>query len=253
MTSTQTWDPARYRESGGFIAAYGEDVVALLDPQPGERILDIGCGDGRLTAVIAASGADVVGIDASAEQVAAARESGLDARRIDVLSLDAFCAYDAVFSNAALHWVPAPDEAARRIFDAITPGGRFVGELGGKGNVHLVSRAIFKTLENRGLDGTPAWPWFFPSEQAYAGILRNAGFEVIDLNLFERPTVLPGRFADWVETFARPFLELVEDDDCGAFLADVERIAAAVLLDDDGIWRADYVRLRFAARKPEAA
>jgi len=250
VTVAQTWDPARYRETGGFVATLGAGVVDLLAPQPGERILDVGCGDGTLTAEIAARGAKVSGIDSSTDQVAAARALGLDARRLDVLELQEEGVYDAVFSNAALHWVTKPERAIERIFRALKPGGRFVGEMGGKDNVHLVSRAILAALDDRGLDGTSAWPWFFPSDAAYSSLLGDAGFDVLRAELFERPTPLPGRFADWVEVFARPFLELVPKADRPGFLNDVETQARADLFDPSSGWTADYVRLRFVAIKP---
>lgn len=251
MTLAQTWNPDRYRRNGGFVAAYGADVAALLSPQPDEIILDVGCGDGTLSRSLMECGATVIGIDSSPEQVAAARERGVDARCQDVCTMTDDNRFDAVFSNAALHWVTEPDQAVRRIFAALKPGGRFVGEMGGKGNVTLVSRAILGALTARGLRGLSAWPWFFPGETTYSAILRDAGFIDVTTSLFERPTPLPGRFADWVETFAQPFLGLVAPSERPAFLNEVEALASEDLMRDDGIWFADYVRLRFSAGKPE--
>lgn len=247
----QTWQAERYRERAGYVAAHGAGVVDLLAPRAGERVLDVGCGDGTLTMKIVEAGAHVVGIDQSAEQVEAATALGLDARVGDVLALDEQDAFDAVFSSAVLHWVQSPDLAAGNIFKAIKPGGRFVGEFGGAGNVQRVSDAILLALGERGVDGMMAWPWYFPTDAEYRDVLERAGFEVQEIMLFERPTPLPGGIGEWVEILAQPFLTLVSDDDRPGLLESIERHAEPWLCDEAGQWHADYVRLRFAAHKPE--
>ena len=163
------WNAGTYVHNAGFVAELGVPVLDLLAPRPGERILDLGCGDGALTLTLAARGAEVVGVDASADMAAAARARGLDARRLDghALSLEATGGqpFDAVFSNAALHWMLDPDAVIAGVARVLRPGGRFVGEFGGAGNVGQIGRALVSALERRGLDGATVWPWYFPDAE----------------------------------------------------------------------------------------
>jgi len=249
----QTWNASRYRERAGYVAAHGAGVVDLLAPQPGEAILDVGCGDGTLTKSIADHGADVTGIDRSEDQVAAAQALGLKAHQGDVLELDALESYDAVFSSAVLHWVKDAEQAANNIFQALKPGGRFVGEFGGAGNVQRVSDAILLALGERGIDGMAAWPWYFPTDDEYRILLERCGFVVEDIKLFERPTPLPGGLGEWVEILAQPFLSLIPENQRPELLKAIEAHAQPWLCDEQGAWHVDYVRLRFVATRPEAA
>ncbi len=225
-------------------------MVALLDPGEGERILDLGCGDGVLTAEIAAVGAAVVGVDASAEQVAAARDRGLDARVADGNTLEFDAEFDAVFSNAALHWMTSPDQVIAGVWRALVPGGRFVGEFGGEGNVETVRAALIAALDRRGLDGAAVDPWFFPGVEGYAAMLRAVGFEVRSCRLIPRWTPIPGALGDWIETLAQTFLHKVRETERETVKEEVEAAAADLLRASDGTWAVDYVRLRFHAVKP---
>ena len=245
--AAQHWDPVRYQRQAGFVATLGEAVLEWLAPQPGERILDLGCGDGVLTEKLVAAGALVVGVDASAEQVAAARARGLDARIMDGESLTFDREFDAVFSNAALHWMRNPDAAIAGVRRALRPGGRFVGEFGGRDNVATIVGALAAALKRRGFDARAINPWYFPDESEYRRRLEDNGFVVERIERFARPTPLPGELGGWLETFAESFLSPVAPADRSALLADVAA-AAASLRDADGRWHADYVRLRFAAR-----
>ena len=249
-SSGQRWDPERYARNARFVADLGAPLVELLAPRPGEAILDLGCGDGALTEALVAAGAVVVGVDASAEQAAAARARGLDARQADGEALDSEAAFDAVFSNAALHWMRDADAVIAGVWRALRPGGRFVGEMGGAGNVAGITAALLAALERRGLDGRAANPWYFPTEEDYRRRLEARGFEVSSIALIDRPTPLPGALADWLETFAESFLELVPAEERPALAAEVSDALRASHCDAKGRWTADYVRLRFAARKP---
>lgn len=251
MTGTkQRWDPERYHRNAGFVAELGAPLIAMLAPRPGERVLDLGCGHGTLTEKLVAAGAAVIGVDASAEQVAAARARGLEAHVADGHALAFDGEFDAVLSNAALHWMTRPDAVIDGVWRALKPGGRFVGEMGGAGNVHRVKGALTAALERRGHDATAADPWYFPTPDDYAERLTARGFRVEEIALIERPTPIPGRLADWLETFAEPFLFQVPEDARPDLAAEVEAALADQLRDGAGRWTVDYVRLRFAARKP---
>ncbi|MFQ6018765.1 MAG: methyltransferase domain-containing protein [Kiloniellaceae bacterium] len=225
-------------------------VVDLLAPRPGERILDLGCGDGVLTEKIMARGAAVVGVDMSADQVAAARARGLDARVGDGAALVFDAEFDAVFSNAVLHWIRNPDAVIDGVRRALKPGGRFVGEMGGKGNVARITGALVAALDRRGLDGEAANPWYFPAPGAYRVKLEAHGFTVDSIELIARPTPLPGEMADWLATFAEPFAARLPEAARPGYVAEVIDALRPELCDAAGRWTADYVRLRFAARKP---
>ncbi len=251
--SAQHWDPDRYARNARFVADLGMPVLELLAPKAGERILDLGCGDGPLTEKIAAAGAQVVGVDGSPEQVAAAVARGLDARVGDGQALDFEREFDAVFSNAALHWMRDAGAVIDGVRRALKPGGRFVGEMGGAGNVQLIIGALIAALERRGLDGRSTFPWIFPSVEEYRQLLEQRGFRVRSIELIPRPTPLPGPMADWLETFAESFIKLVPEAERRAFLEEVSEALRPSLCDGEGRWTADYVRLRFAADLPSGA
>jgi trans-aconitate methyltransferase len=247
----QRWDPERYRRNAGFVAELGAPLIDLLAPRPGERVLDLGCGDGALTEKLVAMGAVVVGVDSSAEQIATARARGLEAHVADGHALTFAAEFDAALSNAALHWMTRPDAVIDGVWRALKPGGRFVGEKGGVGNVKQVKAALIAALARRGLDGAAADPWYFSTPDDYAGRLVSRGFRVEHIALIDRPTPLPGRLGDWLETLAEPFLNQVPASERAKLIAEVEAGLAELLCDGDGRWFVDYVRLRFRALKPQ--
>ena len=247
-SKTQTWDPEGYARNARFVAELGLAVVDLLAPQPGERILDLGCGDGYLTAKLKTLGCEVIGVDASAAQVEAARRLGVKAEVVDALDLSYAEEFDAVFSNATLHWVKDPDRAIGNVFRALKPGGRFVAELGGAGGLARIRSALADALARRGLDFAALDPWYFPTAEEYGVKLEQAGFTVETIALFSRPTPLPGEMTAWLETFARSFSAAIDPEERGDFLAEVQEALRPHLF-ADGRWTADYVRLRFSARK----
>ena len=252
MTATiaQTWNPDQYARTARFVADLGLPVVDLLDPQPGERILDLGCGDGALTEKLAALGCQVVGVDSSPAQAAAAQARGLDARVIDAQHLPFEAEFDAVFSNAALHWMRQPEAVITGVWRALEPGGRFVGELGGAGNIALVLEALAAVLARRSVDLQPISPWYFPDENEYRSKLEQAGFVVTSIEQFPRPTPLPGDVGDWLETFAGSFLDLFPGNQRAQVIDELRELLRPRLLNGEGVWVLDYVRLRFAATKP---
>ena len=242
--STSQWDAEDYARVGGFVPALGEAALGLLDPQPGEHILDIGCGDGTLTLKIKEMGADVVGIDNSLSMIGAARAKGLDARLMDAAELKFGEAFDAAFSNATLHWVLDKERAARAIWFALKPGGRFAGEMGGAGNLARLRKALDDVLVERGY-GPPTYAanWY-PAVDEFTAVYEHVGFKDVDARLVDRPTELEHGVAAWVMTFRAGWL-----DRAGVPHDDRQSIADAVA-ERVGSNTADYVRLRFMMRKP---
>jgi len=244
VLSTSKWDAADYARVGAFVAELGEAALDLLDPQPGEHILDVGCGEGTLTRKIVERGASVLGIDSSPDMVAAARANGVDARVMDAADMVFAAEFDAAFSNAALHWVLDKERAARAIFYALKLGGRFAGEMGGEQNIARLQQTVDEEMILRGyVPPLDASNWY-PSPHAFAAVYEAAGFRDIDARLIERPTPIPHGIAQWVATFRKGWFDL-------AGVPEVEQadIASAVA-DRFGSNIADYVRLRFIMRKP---
>ncbi len=245
---TQEWRAEGYAHNARFVADLGMPVLELLAPQPGERVLDLGCGDGALTEKIAATGATVVGVDAGPDMIAAARGRGLDAHVVDGHALTFAHEFDAVFSNAALHWMTEPDAVIAGVARALKPGGRFVGEFGGHGNVATITVALVAALQRRGIDGHARRPWYFPTPDAYRAKLEAHGFRVDTAELFPRPTPLPTDMEGWLATFGDNFLRGLPFDERTAVRDEAIELMRPCLCDDQGRWTADYVRLRFAAR-----
>lgn len=243
----QEWNSARYATNARFVSDLGQPVLDLLNPQPGERILDLACGDGALTEKIAATGAHVLGVDASADMIAAARHRGLDARVADGYHLTFENEFDGVLCNAALHWMKRdPDAVLRGVRRALKPRGRFAAELGGHTNVAAIVVALCAALENRGIpDPVAALPWYFPSVDDYRTRLERAGFTVEYIELIPRLTPLPTGMRAWLETFAIPCTKLLPEENRAAFLDEVTSRLKPALCDEQGRWTADYTRLRF--------
>jgi SAM-dependent methyltransferase len=248
------WNPALYDSKHSFVWQYGAEVVSLLAPQPGEQILDIGCGTGHLTAKIAESGARVLGVDVSREMVAAARENypRLEFLHSDARELRLDCEFNAVFSNAALHWILEPARVVALIWNTLRPGGRFVGEFGGKGNTLRLLGGFKQALQDLGMPVQGDLnPWYFPSPGEYATLLERAGFEARYLILFDRPTAQEGGEAglrNWITAFYPDLISKLPPGMAEPFVRRVEEISRPELF-REGRWTIDYKRLRFAAWK----
>lgn len=225
-------------------------MVELLSPQPGERILDLGCGDGVLTRKLADLGCEVIAVDSSAAQVEAARKLGLEAHVMQGEELPFREEFDAVFSNAVLHWIRRADAMIEGVYKALRLGGRFVAECGGYGCVDRICTAAVEALRRRGIDGASRVPWYFPTPGDYATRLERAGFRVNSIALIPRPTPLPGDIVDYLETFGHSFLAGLTGEAREEYLREVRAVLEPQLVDSKGVWIADYVRLRFSATKP---
>src|ERR1700683_3544559 len=200
MSAAQTWDPVSYARNARFVSDLGSPVVDLLAPKPGEKILDLGCGDGVLTKKLADLGCEVVAIDSSVPQIEAARKLGLNASAISGEDLPYKEEFDAVFSNAVLHWIRRADLMLAGVYRSLKPGGRFVAECGGHGCIHKIRTALVQALDRRGFDGEARVPWHFPTPGEYATRLERAGFRVDSIALIPRPSPSPG---DIVDTWKR--------------------------------------------------
>jgi trans-aconitate methyltransferase len=244
--STNEWDARRYNTNARFVSDLGAPLLALLAPQPGERILDLGCGDGALTAKLVESGASVLGVDSSSSMVQAARAFGLDAIEADMHSLSLDQSFDVVFTNAVLHWTRDIDAVLTGVRQHLRPGGRFVGEFGGFGNVAAISTAMRGAIATHGFPSSP-FAWYFPTPEEFAQRLERASFRVDSIALIPRPTPLPAGMQGWLETFALPFLSHLPAESRPSVLETALTLLRSCLQDQSGNWTADYVRLRFVA------
>jgi len=245
LPMAQQWSPADYQRHASFVPALGASILARLDPKPGERILDLGCGDGVLTAQIAGAGALVTGADASPEMVKAAAARGVDARLVDARNLPFRGEFDAVFSNAVLHWIPDADDVLAGVAAALRPGGRFVAEFGGHTNVAAIAVAIRAVFGRHGVQYSS--PWYYPTPDEYRARLEAHGFVVQDIRLFPRPTPLPTGMAGWLRTFRVSQFQGVPSELAHQIEDEIVDLLRPSLCDRGGQWTADYVRLQVVA------
>lgn len=245
---SQQWSASQYIDHASFVADHGLMVLKLLNPKQGERILDLGCGDGALTQDIKKMGAIVHGVDSSQSMIEAALARGLSAEVMSGDKLTFMKEFDAVFSNAALHWMVNADTVLNGVFNALKPNGRFVGEFGGEGNVGALVHMMSTVFQNHPEFGVFKTPWYFPSTEEYRQKLQNNGFKVHYIELIPRPTPLSSGLKEWLKIFTNGITRDLNVEQNERFLNEVEDLVRPHLF-VNGQWVADYVRLRFSAQK----
>ena len=250
---SQTWNPREYSAHGRFVTELGANILKWLHPKPDEEILDLGCGDGVLTAQIAGRGSRVIGVDASPEMVEAARNRGIAAQVVDATQMTFHRKFDAVFSNAALHWIHDQPALLRGVAQALKLGGRFVAEMGGHGNIAAIRVALHAALSHHGLAKLMVEDNYLPTVTEYRGLLESHSFAVEAIELIPRPTPLPSGMRAWLMMFRRGLLERVPEDLRDTILDETLEHLAPALRDKDCNWTADYVRLRFSAHLDPAS
>ncbi|MCJ8280861.1 MAG: methyltransferase domain-containing protein [Rivularia sp. ALOHA_DT_140] len=251
--SNNNWNSSLYQDKHNFVWKYGENLLEIINPQQNEIILDLGCGTGQLTAKIAESGAEVIGIDSAPEMIEKAQENypQLKFKVADARSFELSQPVDAVFSNAALHWISEADEVINSINKSLKTGGRFIAEFGGRGNIDLIVQALYKALDKIGVDAYKLNPWYFPNIGEYAAKLEEQGFEVVYSNLFYRPTLLQDKdngLANWIKMFGGNFFTELSESEINQVIQDVEKQLKPKLY-QDGNWFADYRRIKIKAVK----
>jgi SAM-dependent methyltransferase len=248
---TQDWDPLAYEKNGAFVHGLAGGVLEWLAAQPGERILDLGCGDGQLSRRIAATGALIVGVDDSPEMVAATRARSIVADHASAEALPyADSTFDAIFSNAALHWVRDQDAMMAEVHRVLKPGGRFVAELGGQGNIAAIRVALMAVLARHGYSDREDGVNYYPTPEAYTRRLTHHGFTVQQIALIPRPTTLPESGMNaWLRTFRRGVIQGLPEEFRDTVVEETAALLAPALRDEEGNWVADYVRLRFIATR----
>ncbi len=242
------WNAEKYIEHASFVAQHGRPVVELLNPRIGEKILDLGCGDGALTLKLKELGVEVHGVDLSLSMVEATKARGLSAEVMAGEQLNFDSQFDAVFSNAALHWMKTPEAVVAGVNKALVPGGRFVGELGGQGNIQVLVGAMEAVFRNHPEFGGFVNPWYFPSQWEYTRALESGGFKVSAMELIPRPTHLETGAKEWLKLFATGITATLSDKQRALCFDEIEDLVRPALFSDKG-WVADYVRLRFSAIK----
>ena len=245
------WNSVLYDQKHSFVYEYGKELLALLHPQPGETILDVGCGTGHLTAQIAAAGARITGLDSSAAMIEKAQAAypNLEFIHADATNFSFPEPFDAVFSNATLHWISDAEAAVKCMAQALKSGGRLVVEFGGKNNIANIMNALGAALTELGIAGMSR-AMYFPSIGEYAPWLEKYGLEIKQAFLFDRPTKLDGEdgMKNWLRMFAVMKTEKLSEELRETAFALAEKKLRSVQY-IDGQWYAVYRRLRIVAHK----
>lgn len=247
------WDANLYDRNHCFVSSYGNSLIELLDPQQGEKILDLGCGTGDLANELNNASVDVLGIDRSKNMIKKAQSKypHINFQVGDATNLDYECEFDAVFSNATLHWIKRPKQVLSCIYKSLKPGARYVAEFGGKGNIETIANEIIRQLGNLGVEYDPdTFPWYYPSIAEYASLMESVGFRVTFARHYDRPTPLKGKdgLKNWIEMFGIHMLQGVNETKKKEIITKVKNSLKTVLYKENN-WIADYKRIRIMGIK----
>jgi len=245
----QNWNAFEYVKHASFVSTMANEVIDLLNPKKGEAILDIGCGDGELTQMLKVKGCSVIGIDSSSSMIDMVKKRGIESYVMDGHNIPYQNKFDAVFSNAALHWLTQPEKAIKSIYLTLKKNGRFVAEFGGEKNIAALLKAIQAVFDENTDFGQFHMPWFFPSAEEYNGLLVQAGFHVKYIELIARPTPLNSGVEKWLQIFTEGITRHLNQEQKSVFMHSVKDKLHSELYTEQNGWVADYVRLRFEAIK----
>ncbi|MDQ0195704.1 class I SAM-dependent methyltransferase [Paenibacillus wynnii] len=249
----QRWNSGDYDSDMAFVSQFGESLMDLLNPSPGERIMDWGCGTGDLAAAIAARGTNVTGIDASAEMIHTARSKypQITFVEADGQSYVSEAPVDAIFSNAALHWLLDKNGTASSISSSLRTNGRFIAEFGGQGNIDSIVNTLPRAFTAAGCLDKLQLPWYFPTIGEYTTLLEKHGLTVQLALCFDRPTPLEAGeqgFARWMNTFANGILSVLTPSEREEVIEYMVKELKPSLYQKER-WVMDYRRIRIAAYK----
>lgn len=245
----QKWDAGEYNKHASFVASFGSNLIDNLNPSVHKNVLDLGCGDGELAEKIKSMGINVVGIDSSQEMVQATNDRGITAYVMDGHNIHFDTQFDAVFSNAVLHWLTQPEKVLAGINNVLRPNGTFIAEFGGAGNIQALLDAMQETFKEQPTFGKFKHPWYFPSLESYTDLLLEHGFRVDNIELFKRPTPLKSGVEKWLQIFANGIIHQLTSEQKEIFFESVINKLTPVLYSEETGWVADYVRLRLIATK----
>ncbi len=248
MSNTNKWNADKYKKHADFVSKLALPVIELLDPKENEKILDLGCGDGTLAVEIEKCNAQVVAVDLSESMVAKAQEKGIQAFVMSATELPFKNEFDAVFSNAVLHWIKDADTAIKKIYRSLKPKGRFIAEFGGYGNIKSLTDAMQQVFNEHKEFGVFHNPWFFPKDTEYKQLLEDNGFSVEYIELIPRPTKIDD-ISNWLDIFANGIISHLTQEQQSLFKQEVREILKPKIYSDKDGWVADYVRLRLKAYK----
>jgi 2-isopropylmalate synthase len=247
----QNWNAEQYQKDASFVSQLGTPVLELLAPQSAEKILDLGCGDGTLTLQIQNRDCEVLGIDSSESMIAKAQAKGLKAQVLSAEKIDYHHQFDAVFTNAVLHWVDDIDAVVTNVYRALKANGKFIGEFGGQGNIQALTSQMSATFQEFPEFGEFHNPWYFPSTEEFALVLERTGFQIQYIELISRPTPLKSGIENWLDIFANNITNHLNSEQKEIFIAEVTKKLKPLIFSETEGWVADYVRIRFKTLKTD--
>ncbi|MCP4969433.1 MAG: methyltransferase domain-containing protein [Arcobacter sp.] len=248
MKESNDWNATKYNKHADFVSNLAMPVIELLNPKKDEKILDLGCGEGTLAVEIKKFNTNVIALDLSEDMVEKAKAKGLEAYVMSATELEFEKDFDAVFSNAVLHWVKDSKTAINKIYAALKDKGRFIAEFGGYGNIKYLTDAMEEVFNNNPQYGKFNNPWYFPKDIEYKELLESNGFKVEYIEIIPRPTQIDD-ILNWLTVFANGIVSHLSNEEQENFKKEVREILKPKIYTKKDGWTADYVRLRLKAIK----